>query len=281
MSLSRIGALGALTISLVASRVFAAGIFRHDVSSDAFIALAKHASFATVVRITAAGSTSGGGSAVLIDRQWALTAAHVVVASDSVRYVVHIDSVAHEIDSVIVHPMYHAKKDSTYVDLALVHLRSPLPRGTSVATLSPRDVSMGTRVVSVGFGRIQNARSTTPSPSGVRHAVENVIDTAGRGNAPRSYIGADLDNPDDSTMSTTGTGRALPLEGVTYAGDSGGGLFVETASGWQLVGIVSASEYQRQRLEQFATFGWYGALSFWTRLDSERTWISGHVASIR
>ncbi len=265
-----------LTVNSLIATPVRAGILRHDVPRDEFVALGAQPAFRSVVAITRARSgqstASVIGSAVLVAPRWVLTAAHVVDALDSASYRVTLDGDTVLIDSLVRHPQYHATKDSLYVDLALLHLVRALPR-EAVASLSTRRVTSGTAIVSVGYGRMAAANDPSATNSGSRHAFQNVIDTLGAGNAPRSFIGSDLDHPMDSTMSTTGSPQAMSLEGNINGGDSGGGLFVSDAGRWRLAGIAAMSSYDRERLEAFSRFGFYGSLSFWTRLDNQLSWI--------
>jgi len=267
-----------VTLSLAATSLGAAGTYREDVARTDIVALGRRPAYQSVLRVTSDGG--GSGSAVLVAPQWALSAAHIFSNLDSASYRIEVDSNIVAIDSVILHPAFHSARDSSFVDLALVHLARPMPRIKPSAITWSR-LSMEQRIVSIGYGRISAARETEASPPGTRHGFENILDTALTGNEPRSYVGADLDSPDDPSFSTSGGTKALPLEGINNGGDSGGGLFVRTSRGWRLAGIVASTRHSRERLEQFAKYGWYGSVSFWTRLDAQRQWIRSHVPSAR
>lgn len=264
----------ALLLATIASSIASPAIFREDVPFSKFVALGNRDEYRSVIAIQTASATAIG-SGVMISPRWAITAAHIF-SSDTAHYRVQIDSQFFDVDSVVIHPQYHPVKDSVFVDLALVRL-SRAPENVAIAALATTPVARRTTIVSVGFGRSAGAHQPQASPSGVRHAVENVIDTFGVAPRPRSYIGSDLDNPNDPSMSVTGTGDALPLEGITNGGDSGGGMFVRSGAAWQLAGVVATGEFQRSRLEAFDRFGFYGSLSFWTKLDDQVDWIRKHT----
>lgn len=263
------------TIALPANPVMA-GILRHDVPRADFFALGDRAEYRSVISIVRDDSGSAAptlvGSGVVVAPQWILTAAHVFNIGDGKRYRIALDGDSAIIDSIVPHPQYHAARDSVYVDLALVRITRAMP-ASRVAAIASQRVSLGTEVVSVGYGRLSIGNDPASAVGGRRHAFQNTIDTLVSGKSPHSQFGADLDHPTDTTMSTLGSGRARAMEGIVNGGDSGGGLFVVDRGQTRLAGIVATTSHDRKRLEAFATYGFYGSISFWTRLDNQLDWI--------
>jgi secreted trypsin-like serine protease len=71
-----------------------------------------------------------------------------------------------------------------------------------------------------------------------------------------------------------GSATPLPLEFIVGAGDSGGGLFKKTKTGWKLIGITSGSGTEVERLMKT---GYYGHIMRWTRVSVFEPWIKINI----
>lgn len=185
---------------------------------------------------SAVGSLSAGNrlvSAVVIQRQWLITAAHVVNGAVPTPHEVVFRTplgggFSSRASAVHVHPEFISHK----IDLALVKLETPVPREMGAARVytgplvghTIRLVSHGgsTTLISTGENRVD---AVTPDPQG----------------RPWQYL-FDHDGPD---LSSNILGPALPVNGTLGAareatlvsGDSGSAAFVVIDGQWGLAGI--------------------------------------------
>ena len=68
------------------------------------------------------------------------------------------------------------------------------------------------------------------------------------------------------------SGLALPLEGISGPGDSGGPALMETDSGLYIVGVSSFQDFEEDKVE-----GMYDALEFYPRVSHYYTWITKNI----
>lgn len=184
----------------------------------------------------AVGSLSAGQrlvSAVVIQRQWVVTAAHVVNGAVPTPHEVVFRSplgggFASRASAVHVHPEFVSHK----IDLALLKLESPVPRDMPPARMYTGPlVGQLIRLVSHGG-------STTLISTGENRVDAVTPDAAGR---PFQYL-FDYDGPD---LSSNVLGPAVPANGTLgpgreatlVSGDSGSAAFVVIDGQWGLAGI--------------------------------------------
>lgn len=193
---------------------------------------------------------SGEGHGVLIAPQWVVTAAHAApMHMQGMNDEVSIGGVARGVKRVITYPGYKrlpekfikqalASGDLSKVyaflassnDIALVELASPVTDVTPVP-LYRGDKEVGMTVQLVGKGATGNGvDGQNPHSShrtALRRAFNVIVGTDAR------YVWYRFDPPSS----------ALPLEGSTGSGDSGGPLLIGDGSSRQLVGLASWSRY--------------------------------------
>lgn len=194
----------------------------------------------------------GEGHGVLIAPQWVVTAAHAApMQMEGMDDDVSIGGVARKVKRVILHPGYkkvpdqlikealasgdlskvHAFLDSSD-DIALIELASPVTDITPVR-LYRGNKEVGTTAELVGKGATGNGVKgqdpQSPHRTVLRHAFNVIV-----GDDPR-YVWYRFDAPPS----------ALPLEGITGSGDSGGPLLIGDGSSRQLVGLASWSKYPK------------------------------------
>jgi hypothetical protein len=192
----------------------------------------------------------GEGQGVLIAHRWVVTAAHAApMQMQGMEDKVSIAGVARKVERVIKYPGYRrlpdklvqealASGDISKVwaflaasnDIALIELASPVTDVTPVP-LYRGNKEVGMTVELVGTGATGNGTKGQDPHSphrGVLRRAFNVIV-----GADARYVWYRFDPPPS----------ALPLEGVTGSGDSGGPLLLGDGSSRQLVGLASWSKY--------------------------------------
>jgi len=170
-------------------------------------------------------------------------------------------------------------------DLALIRLKEnpDLPE----LRLASRSPFGGERVILAGFGKVRDGGRTlldsipgyktrVPgiSPEGLATWGENLVEAGGI-----AYRTDGLDGDVLVFATVFDDGGALPLEAQADGGDSGGAVFVERGSGWELAGIIEAAgvggHAHGTRIEGGAPFG---AATYATDLTVYRDQILATVA---
>lgn len=221
----------------------------------------------------------GEGHGVLVAPRWVLTAAHAVGWQPEIRQVT-INGVPREVERVVFHPGYRkppqaladqalASWDWTLFrvllassdDIALVKLAAPV---TDVAPVARHagDGLPGQRVRILGKGATGNGSTgfafSDPHRTDLREA-ENVVTSAdGRWFCYR------FDAPPE----------ALPREGGTGSGDSGGPVLAKEGEAWVLAGLASWVDPQSAERRP----GRYGQFSCNVRLGHYRDSIDRHLS---
>jgi hypothetical protein len=178
---------------------------------------------AAQIRLFAAGQYAGSGT--LVDRNWALTVAHIIHRPDnpsaySLRFGV-VDnqrdgqdtSNLRAVDRIVLHPQL--------ADIAMVHLRDPVPQDTWIPPLAaeaPRRFSAGHQY---GWGATGQE---------LTRALGLIFDPVAAENAANWRR---LDARFANTFPGDIQPMAVNLGGTAVAGDSGGGVY----SGGALVGV--------------------------------------------
>lgn len=274
----RLTGFALLVLTTLASDIALAGIHRHDVAAERFIELGKQSQFACVGQLKR--GEVGIASAVMISKQWALTAAHVFKASADEGITLTIDGKIFSVTGIVIHPDYKNSDTKLSTDLALIKLDKNYD-GTT-AKLYEHDQEIGKVVTTVGYGRFRGAFETTGKSDGKR-AGQNVIDSIGGVGAiggeklPENFLGIDLTDPKSSFTDKFGNKSPLALEYMGDGGDSGGGGFIEVKGKWLLAGIVARSKFDPEKLAKFAEFGFYGSNAYLTRVSVNRAWINTNI----
>jgi hypothetical protein len=233
----------------------------------------------------------GEGQGVLIAPRWVVTAAHAApMQMQGMEDEVSIGGVARKVKRVITYPGYRklpnplveealASGDLSRVhaflassnDIALIELASPVTDVTPVP-LYRGNKEAGMTVQLVGKGATGNGAegqdSHSPHRTVLRRAF-NVIE-----GADARYVWYRFDPP----------ASALPLEGITGSGDSGGPLFIENGGSRQLVGLASWGKYPAghpfwSRWAPGRPFveGLYGEILYGVRVSRYIRWIDGVI----
>jgi hypothetical protein len=259
-----------LPLLLALSASASAVVIRHDVDDAQY-------------RIPASGFPAlvdmpGEAHGVLVAPQWVVTAAHAV--PQGMTQVV-IGGTPREVDRVVVHPGYRALPDdlvhqamatgeavlvlvwlAAADDIALVKLAQPV---TDVAPVAFHQGDEASRVIQIiGKGATGTGDSghdpAGPRRTGLRRAFNSVSSAHGRWFC---YV---FDAPP----------AALPLEGSTGNGDSGGPALIQTDGQWRLAGLAAWKVLPGD--VRTARPGQYGQTFCNVRLGHYREWIDSVIA---
>ena len=250
------------TLSFSASAI----VIRHDVNDAEYRLQAAE--------FPALADMPGEGHGVLISPLWVVTAAHAVTWQDEIKQI-KLGGISRSVERIEIHPGYKAPPThlleqalatwdwtlfrvllASSDDIALVKLAEPVTDIAPVAFFGG-DSEFGKIVKVIGKGATGNGVSgyefSDPHRTDLRRAYNKVTSADGR------WICYLFDNPKD----------ALPLEGGSGSGDSGGPVLIEGKAGWQLAGLTSWTDLQSTN----RTPGRYGQVTCNVRLKHYREWI--------
>lgn len=261
-----------LLMLLAASSPAAAVVIRDDVE-DAMYRIAAS-------EFPALADMPGEGHGVLIAPQWVVTAAHAITWQHEVTQVV-INGIPRDVERLVIHPGYKAPPQAlldqalatwdwtlfrallaSSDDIALVRLAQPVVDVPPVA-LNTRDDAFGQIIKIIGRGATGNGATgyafSDPRRTALRRAYNKVTSAHGR------WLCYAFDPPSD----------ALPLEGGSGSGDSGGPVLIRAEQGWLLSGLTSWTDPQ----STVRTPGRYGQISCNVRLSHYRDWIEDVISA--
>lgn len=224
-------------------------VIRHDVDDTKYIAgVADFPALATFY--------VDGAHGTLIHPNWVVTAAHATFCVAPESYVM-INGTARAIKQLYVHANYIPGKSH---DIALVELSEPVLDVKPVAIYTASD-ELNKDIWFIGIGgtgngllgqTIDNAQN-----NGVLRKAQNTIVMAA--------------GPLLAFVFNQGE-HALPLEGVSGGGDSGGPAYLATNNGLQLLGISSRPD------GSFSAIGVYGIKEIYSRVSFFQPWIAQIMA---
>jgi Trypsin/PEP-CTERM motif len=244
------------------------GTIRHDVPDASYLGLAS--SFPSVGFIAGPGFF---GSGVLIAGQWVLTAAHMVDAPNPASdwsFIINGDLYTGA--EIFVFPAWISDLMAGN-DIGLLKLDAPVV-GVTPATRYTGSSEVGEVGTHAGFGLTGTGLTGATTVDFKKRAGDNMIDALGTAVGWSSNIlFDDFDNPLSAADNFFGSATPLGLEYLIAPGDSGGGLFADFGSGYELVGIHSF----------LATIDGnndadYGDLSGSIRVASYNAWIDDTIA---
>lgn len=255
-SLSRFffSSVAAIALSSSASAIS----IRHDVSDAAYLDFASEYPLSSIGEVDFGGLSGGSGTYLGFgnDSHWVLTAGHVT-AELAVTSVIFGGEVIAALGQ-ITHPGFGGGYAN---DLGLVQIASA-PTGIAPVRFTAQSNLIGERVIFGGYGLHGTGTSGGPgaiSYDGANRGAENIVDATqiyGRGGL---WV-TNFTNPTE--------GPALPLEGTTAPGDSGGGMFWHDGTDWRLAGVTSIGTELRSR---------YGDQSGFVALYKNISWLEQYT----
>ena len=252
------------------------GTIRTDRSDELYRQLAGQSEYDSVGHFEwNEGDFSFNGSGVLIADDWVLTAGHVVGGQDNMgggieRLRFRVGSRTHTVEEWIPHPVWTSSGGSLDdgVDLGLVRLTRPAL--VEPATIYEQGNERGQVGTIDGFGSTGTGATGADVSTSDKRAGNNVLDFV-----RSDLIEIDFDNPTFRRDSSYGTSTPLDLEYLPAQGDSGGGLFIDTPDGVQLVGITSYTAAFDAIIDSD-----YGDIAGFVRVASHLDWIEEIVGPL-
>lgn len=216
----------------------------------------------------------GEGHGVLIAPHWVITAAHAISWQTEIKQV-SIAGIPRDVERIVIHPGYKAPPPplleqalaswdwtlfrvllASSDDIALLKLKQPVTDVAAVLRYKSND-EYGQTVRIIGKGATGNGiggyEFSSAHRTELRQAFNKVSSADGRWFC---YL---FDKP----------ANALPLEGGSGSGDSGGPVLIKANNSWQLAGLTSWTDLQSSG----RTPGLYGQISCNVRLSHYQQWI--------
>lgn len=187
-------------------------------SDDQYVNYGSEFSFVFRLKCVSINGSTYYASAVAIDDNWLLTAAHVLSQARDINVMTDESSV--KVDRFVTHKKF-VSANYGYYDIALCHVDKPFNLVFYPSLYSDKD-EVGKICSIAGFGSYGTFETGIVGSDGKRRAGSNKIDTVDR---HLLVCTASLPKAKDLTE----------LEYITANGDSGGGLFI----GNKLAGINS------------------------------------------
>ncbi|RNF86255.1 trypsin-like serine protease [Montanilutibacter psychrotolerans] len=259
---------------LAVSSTSSAVVIRHDLDDSKYRVPASE--------LPALVDMPGEGHGVLIAPQWVVTAAHAVTWQTEIKAVV-MNGISREVEHLVIHPGYRKPPqelinqilttgDATLLrvllassdDIALLKLVEPVTDVSPVALYEGEDeLSQIAKIIgkgATGTGAIGYAAHDSHRTE-LRRAFNQITSAHGRWFC---YVF-------DKAPS------ALPLEGMTGNGDSGGPTLIQVNDQWLLAGLPSwtAASGDARTLR----LGLYGQSSCNVRISHYVDWIESNMSS--
>lgn len=221
----------------------------------------------------------GEGHGVLIAPEWIVTAAHAITWQSEIKQVM-VNGVARDVERIVIHPGY--KKPSQELldqglstwdwtlfraslsasdDIALIKLATPILDVAPVPlNRSEREFNETVEIIGKGATGKGDAgyQFSDPHRTDLRRAQNKITSAYGR------WLCYLLDEPSE----------ALPLEGGSGSGDSGGPVLVRSGENWSLVGLTSWVDPQ----STVRVPGRYGQISCNVRVSHYAEWIESVIS---
>lgn len=222
----------------------------------------------------------GEGHGVLIAPQWVITAAHAISWQSEIKQVT-INGITRDVERLVIHPGYKKPPQelldqalatwdwtlfrvllSSSDDIALLKLAQPVTDVSPVA-VNKSDGEFGQIIKIIGKGATGNGVTgyefSSSHRTELRRAYNKVTSAHGH------WFCYMFDRPSD----------ALPLEGGSGSGDSGGPILIQAEKDWLLAGLTSWADPQ----SAIRTPGRYGQFSCNVRLSHYKDWIEGVISA--
>jgi hypothetical protein len=259
---------------LAGSSTASAIVIRHDLDDAQYRVPASE--------LPALVDMPGEGHGVLIAPRWVVTAAHAVTWQTGIEEVV-INGISRDVERLVIHPGYikppqalidqvMATGDATLLrvllassdDIALLELKQPVTDVAPVA-LYEGDDELGQVAKIVGKGATGNGQTGYDMHAShrteLRRAFNKITSADGRWIC---YVFDDARS-------------AVPLEGMSGNGDSGGAVLLQVKDQWLLAGHPSWASAQGD--VRSLRMGLYGQTGCNVRISHYVDWIKRTIAS--
>ncbi|WP_251359455.1 trypsin-like serine protease [Kangiella sp. TOML190] len=267
-------------------------VVRHDIPPESFIV--EESDFPAIFPLHDDGNVKDC-VATLIAPTWAVTAAHCISDFDKKRIseTPHIVKLLQDkygiVDffypkefrddnkaakSISIGGLIHITESDNInyeYDIALLKFSKPV-KNINPIPLYEGKKEVGKKVIFLGWGDYSTGdtginRFFSFNDRKLRR-VSNKVDAVSE-----TQLYFDFDDP-KSTNSD-----ALPLEGISGPGDSGGPALLKTASGYAILGISSRGNYSDSLKSKPFNTGKYGWLEFYTRVSGFSKWLNDTMSS--
>lgn len=278
-------------LSVLSFCLFFCGISRHDANPESLAKLASSKQFDCVGKAMENGKSIGSG--VLITPRFVLSATHVLMTANQMftkkrklndlqagDFSFDFNGNVFKVKRIINYPGTADRSIVSETDLVLLELDKEV-NNVVLPELNTKFNELGAEVTGVGYGvyGIVNEKGVLKAQnSGLKSAGKNIIDKlAGKEiNGKPAMLQFDFDSPSNASVSKMGSDRPIEMEYTPSGGDSGGGLFRESGSKMELIGILHSTQGD---IENFRTNGYYGEVSNWTRVSVFMGWIKSSIAN--
>jgi hypothetical protein len=236
----------ALFLLSISFSFFANGIvIRHDVADAKY--LAQQQDFPPLATFYI-----DGAHGTLIKPNWIVTAAHATFCVKTGSFVT-LAGKTRKVSNVYVNPDYTPGKSH---DIALIQLQDEVT-DVSPANVYSKSDEQGKYIWFIGIGGTGNGLTgqtidNAQNQGVLRKAQNTIVEAKG------PLIKFKFDQGDN----------ALPLEGVSGGGDSGGPAYIKSDNGFEVLGISSRPE------GSFANIGEYGITEVYSRVSYFSSWIN-------
>ncbi|OAX58177.1 trypsin-like serine protease [Xanthomonas graminis] len=222
----------------------------------------------------------GEGHGVLIAPQWVVSAAHAVTWQADIKQVT-LNGISRDVERLVIHPGYKKPPQalldqalatwdwtlfrvalSSSDDIALLKLARPVT-DVAPAALNTRNDEFGQTIKIMGKGATGNGVTGYQFSSSHRTELRRAYNTVS--SADGRWFCYTFDKPS----------HALPLEGGSGSGDSGGPVLLQAGKEWLLAGLTSWSDPQ----SAIRTPGRYGQISCNVRLSHYSEWIESIIST--
>ena len=225
-------------------------VMRHDVDESKYLELGQKFG-GSAIKLNA-------GCGTFIRPNWIITAAHVST-SPRIGDDVTVNGVKYKIKRNIPHPDFDMGRGISS-DIALLELEENVP-GVELAKLYERSDEVGKEIIFAGTGW---------AGTGDKGMAEGEINKDRKLRAAQNKIeGTRADGFIKFTFDSPDSGKALPLEGISGPGDSGGPALWFDGTQAYIMGVSSHQDGKGMGRPE----GRYGVDEYYTRVSAFMDWI--------